>query len=171
MHLQPGLGSCTAGLQMKKSLAALAGALTLISLIGAAKTASAEVFTFVCEPAREPAPPEWFGGPWQRTITVRVDSGAKMVEVYDHEGKMLGGTLRASRLANLGGYEFDVTADENVIRWGILRMWATSGYLDRKSGRVDLLWTNEDGQDPDSLTRQFHGTCRRLGVVTTVASR
>ena len=156
---------------MKKPLAALAGALTLISLIGAAKTASAEVFTFVCEPAQEPAPAEWFGGAWERTITVRVDSGARMVEVYDHDGKMLGGTLRASRLAGLGGYEFDMTADENVIRWGIVRMWATSGYIDRKSGRIDVLWTNEDGQDPDSLTRQFHGTCHRPGDVTTVASR
>lgn len=170
MQRQPGLGSCTGGLQMKKSLAALAGALTLVSLIGAAKTASAEVVTFVCEPAREPAPPEWFGGPWQQTITVRVDSGGKMVEVYDREGKMLGGTLRASRLARLGGYEFDMTADQNVIRWGVVRMWSTSGYIDRKSGRIDVLWTNEDGQSPESLTRQFHGTCRSLAL-TTVASR
>jgi hypothetical protein len=156
---------------MKKSLAALAGALTVASLIGAAKPASAETVTFVCEPAREPAPPEWFGGPWQQVITVRVESISKTVEVYDRNGTLLGGTLRASRLAGLGGYEFDMTLDENVIRWGIVRMWATSGYIDRRSGRIDLLWTNEDGQDPDSLTRQFHGSCHRPGDVTTVAER
>jgi hypothetical protein len=64
-----------------------------------------------------------------------------------------------------------MAVDENVIRWGVARMWATSGYIDRKSGRIDVLWTNEDGQSPESLTRQFHGRCRRPGPVTTVAAR
>lgn len=156
---------------MKKPAAVLAGALTLFALTTLPRTASAETFTFVCEPIGEPAPPQWFGGPWQRAITVRVDSLAKLVEVYDSNGAMLGGTLRASRLANLGGYEFDMTANENVIRWGVERMWATSGYIDRRTGRIDVLWTNEDGQNPESLTRQFHGTCRRPGPVATVAAR
>ena len=156
---------------MKKPAAVLAGALTLFALAVLPRSASAEIFTFVCEPAQEPAPPQWFGGPWQRTITVRVDSVGRMVELYDQNGSILGGTLRASRLAGLGGYEFDVTTDENVIRWGIVRMWATSGYIDRRSGRIDVLWTNENGQNPDSLTRQFHGTCHRPEPVTTVAAR
>jgi hypothetical protein len=166
-----GRESCTTPLQMKKPTAALAGALTVLALFAAPKTASAETFTFVCEPAREPAPAEWFGGPWQRAITVRVDSGGRLVELYDQNGTILGGTLRASRLAGLGGYEFDMTVDENVIRWGVVRMWATSGYIDRRSGRIDVLWTNEQGHSPETLTRQFHGTCRRPEPVTAVASR
>ena len=156
---------------MKKPTAALAGALTVLALFAMPRTASAEVFTFVCEPGVEPAPAEWFGGPWQRAITLRVDSVGKFVELYDHNDRMIGGTLRASRLAGLGGYEFDVTVNENVIRWGVVRMWATSGYIDRKSGRIDMLWTNENGHNPDTLTRQFHGTCRRPEPVTAVASR
>jgi hypothetical protein len=167
----PGVKVAQTALQMKKPATALAGALTLFALTALPSSASAETFTFVCEPAQEPAPPQWFGGPWQRTITVRVDSQARMVEVYDQNGSILGGTLRASRLAGLGGYEFDMSADENVIRWGIVRMWSTSGYIDRRSGRIDMLWTNENGQSPESLTRQFHGTCHRPGPVTTIAAR
>jgi hypothetical protein len=146
---------------MKKSLAGLAGVLTLAALAGVPNAASAESLTFVCQPSAEPAPAQWFGGVWRQPITVRVESISKLVELYDQEGNMLGGTLRASRLAGLGNYEFDMKFDENVIHWGVARMWATSGYIDRKSGRIDVLWTNEDGHNEETLTRQFHGTCRR----------
>ena len=124
------------------------------------RTVLAVPLTFVCQPAHEPTPPEWFGGQWEQPITVRVDPSSRMVEVYDEKGVLIAGTLRSSRLSGLGGYEFDIRVDENVIRWGVIRMWGISGYVDRKSGRIDVLWTNDDGHDENSLTRQFHGTCQ-----------
>jgi|SRR5689334_2163584 hypothetical protein len=124
------------------------------------RTVLAAPLTFVCQPAHEPTPPEWFGGQWEQPITVRVDASSRMVEVYDEKGVLIAGTLRSSRLSGLGGYEFDLRIDENVIRWGVIRMWGISGYVDRKSGRIDVLWTNDDGHDENSLTRQFHGTCQ-----------
>ena len=90
----------------------------------------------------------------------------KALTVYDdvkgnyEKGVLIAGNLRSSRLSGLGGYEFDLRVDENVIRWGVIRMWGISGYVDRKSGRIDVLWTNDDGHDENSLTRQFHGTCQ-----------
>jgi len=145
---------------LSKSFRVCSGVLTMAILLLVPRVASAVPFTLVCQPAQETAPSEWFGGQWQRAITIRIDASSRMVELYDEEGKMLAGTLRASRLAGLGGYEFDMRIDENVIRWGVVRMWGISGYVDRKSGRIDVLWTNDDGHDDDTLTRQFHGTCR-----------
>ena len=136
------------------------GVLLAAVLVLAPRTAFAVPFTLVCQPAREPAPAEWFGGLWQQPITVRVDSLSRLVEIYDEKGVLIAGTLRSSRLSGLGGYEFDLRVDENVIRWGVVRMFGMSGYVDRKSGRIDVLWTNDDGQSENSLTRQFHGTCR-----------
>jgi hypothetical protein len=89
-----------------------------------------------------------------------VDVAGRMVEIYNEKGVLIAGSLRSSRLSGLGGYEFDIRFDENVIRWGVIRMWGVSGYVDRKSGRIDVLWTNDLGHDENSLTTQFHGTCR-----------
>lgn len=145
---------------MKNPVAVFVGVLALATVAATPANAFAETATFVCEPTTEPAPPQWIGGLWRGPLTVRLDSGGKLVELYDENGTMLAGTLRASRLAGLGGYEFDMIVDQNVIRWGIARMWSTSGYIDRKSGRIDVLWTNENGHNTDTLTRHFHGTCR-----------
>ena len=136
------------------------GVLFAAVLVLVPRTALAVPITFDCQPAHEAAPAEWFGGQWEQPITVRVDVAGRMVEVYDEKGVLIAGSLRSSRLSGLGGYEFDIKVDKNVIRWGVIRMWGVSGYVDRKSGRIDVLWTNDYGHDENSLTRQFHGTCR-----------
>ncbi len=142
-----------------KSWRVCSGVLLAAVLLAAPQRLRATGVTLECQPSHEAAPPEWFGGQWDQPITVRVDTLSRVVEVYDEKGTLIAGSLRASRLSGLGGYEFDIQVDENVIRWGITRMWGVSGYVDRKSGRIDLLWTNDDGQSENSLTRQFHGTC------------
>ena len=135
------------------------GALFSAVLMLLPRTVIAAPFTMTCQPAHQAAPPEWFGGQWEQPITVRVDALSHMVEIYDEKGTLIAGSLRASRLSGLGGYEFDVRVDENVIRWGIVRMFGVSGYIDRKTGRIDVLWTNDYGSSEESLTRQFHGIC------------
>lgn len=145
---------------MKKTVATYAAVLSAIVLLLTPATAAASTFLMVCAPAADAAPPQWFGGPWQGTLTVRIDTDAKAIQLIDEAGKSIADTVHAGRLAGLGGYELDVTIDDNVINWGILRMWGVSGYLDRKSGRIDVLWTTPNGYSPDTLTRQFHGTCK-----------
>lgn len=143
-----------------KSWRVCSGVLFAAVLVLAPRTALAVPLTLECQPAHESAPPEWFGGQWEQPITVRVDVAGRMVEIYNEKGVLIAGSLRSSRLSGLGGYEFDIRFDENVIRWGVIRMWGVSGYVDRKSGRIDVLWTNDLGHDENSLTTQFHGTCR-----------
>jgi hypothetical protein len=145
---------------MKKNLTIYAGVLSLVALLLTPAVASASTFILVCEPASEPAPPEWFGGPWLRPLKVRVDTDAKVIELLDQDDTTMAGTLRASRLSGLGGYQIDVTINDRVINWGVLRMWGISGYVDRKTGRIDALWATQNGYSQTTLIRQFHGTCR-----------
>ncbi len=149
----------TQAMKMSKPSRVCSAVLFTAVLTLAPRTVLAAPVMFDCQPAHESAPAEWFGGQWEQPITVRVDALSRMVEIYDEKGTLIAGSLRASRLSGLGGYEFDVRVDENVIRWGVVRMFGVSGYIDRKSGRIDVLWTNDDGQSEQSLTRQFHGTC------------
>ena len=146
---------------MKKTFAICAGVVSLITVLLTPHVASAGTFIFACEPAAAAAPPQWFGGSWTRSVRVRVDTDAKVIELVDQDGSTLASTLRASRLAGLGAYELDVTINERVINWGILRMWGISGYIDRKTGQLDVLWATPNGYSPDTLIRQFHGTCRQ----------
>jgi len=147
-------------LTLSKSWRVCSGVLFAAVLVVSPRTLLADPFTLVCEPAHQPAPAEWFGGQWEQPISVRVDATSHLVEIYDEKGALIAGSLRSSRLSGLGGYEFDVKVDENVIRWGIVRMFGVSGYVDRKTGRIDVLWTNDNGHTENSLTRQFHGVCR-----------
>jgi hypothetical protein len=143
---------------MKKTLAALA----VIALFGLAMPtfASADIFTFTCDASTEPAPPQWFGGPWQGPVRVVINTQARTVELFDKDLKSLGDSLRPSRLASLNDYQLDLTVTDSLITWGIVEMWGFSGYIDRKTGRLDAIWTNPDGYSPSTLNRQFHGTCR-----------
>ena len=143
---------------MTKTLAAVA-VIALIGL-GLPTPASAATFTFVCDPSTEPAPAEWFGGPWMTPIRVVVDTSARTVELFDANLNQIGGTMPPARLAGLNNYQPDVTVTNATISWGIIEMWGFSGYIDRKSGRVDLIWTNPAGFSPNTLSRQFHGTCK-----------
>ncbi len=145
---------------MKRAMAFCIGilALTLVALLPA--TAWATSVTLLCDPSADVPPAQWFGGMWTQALKIRIDSDAKMVEILDQDNKIIAGTLPASRLASLGGWKYDVMISDAQINWGILHMWGTSGYVDRKSGHIDLLWTNPYGFSPDTMTRQFHGTCR-----------
>ena len=144
---------------MKKTCAIGAGIVSVIVLLLTPATASANTFLLTCEPAAEAAPPQWFGGQWQGPLTVRVDTDAKAIQLVDQAGNAIADTVHAARLASLGGYEMDVTINESVIVWGVARMWGVSGYVDRASGRIDVLWATPNGYSPDTLIRQFHGTC------------
>ena len=143
---------------MKKTLAAFA----VIALFGLSMPtlASADIFTFTCEPSTEPAPPDWFGGLWTAPVRLVVNTTARTVDVLDKDSKQLGDSMRPSRLASLNDYQLDLTVTENLITWGVIEMWGFSGYVDRKTGRLDLIWTNPEGYSPSTLSRQFHGTCR-----------
>ena len=144
---------------MKKNILAVA-AIALIGL-GLPALASAATFTYVCEASTEPAPAGWFGGPWTAPVRVVVDTSARTVEVFDGTNlQQLGGTMPPARLAGLNNYQLDVNVTDDTISWGIIEMWGFSGYLDRKSGRVHLIWTNPRGYSADTLSRQFHGTCK-----------
>ena len=143
---------------MTKTLAALA----VIALFGLSMPtlASADIFTFVCDASTEPAPPDWFGGPWSGPVKLVVNTTARTVELFDKDAKTLGDSAPAARLASLNNYRMDITVTENVISWGVIEMWGFSGYVDRKSGRVDAIWTNPLGYTANTLNRQFHGTCK-----------
>jgi hypothetical protein len=144
---------------MNKPLAAV----VMVALIGLVlpSLASAETFTFVCDPATETPPADWFGGPWFAPLKVVVDTQARSVELFDLDNKAVAVTARPSRLAGLNNYQMDIVITENVINWGVIEMWGFSGYIDRRTGRVDVIWTNPGGYSPNTLHRQFHGTCRQ----------
>jgi hypothetical protein len=144
---------------MKKTLAALA----VIALFGLSMPtlASADIFTFSCDPSTEPAPADWFGGPWSAPVRVVVNTQARTVELFDKDLKTLFDTARPARLASLNNYQLDLTVTDNVITWGIVEMWGFSGYIDRRTGQLDVIWTNRGGYSPDTLNRQFHGTCKQ----------
>ena len=144
---------------MKKTLAAV----VIVALIGLLlpSLASAETFTFDCSPAAEAPPPDWFGGLWSTPLRIVIDTQARTVELFDLSNKAVAVTAVSSRLSRLNDYQMDIAITENAINWGIIEMWGFSGYIDRRTGRVDLLWTNSGGYSPNTLHRQFHGTCRQ----------
>jgi hypothetical protein len=146
---------------MMKTLAALA-AIALFSL-SMPTSASADIYTFVCDASTQPAPPDWFGGPWQGSVKLVVNTTARTVELFDRDAKTLGDLVPVARLASLNNYQMDITVTENVISWGVIEMWGFSGYVDRKSGRLDAIWTNPLGYTASTLSRQFHGTCKQQG--------
>ena len=144
---------------MKKPFAAV----VMVALIGLLlpNLASAETFTFDCSPSTETPPADWFGGPWSAPLRVVVDTQARSVELFDLDNKAVAVTARPFRLSGLNDYQMDVVITENVINWGIIEMWGFSGYIDRRTGRLDVLWTTPAGYSPTTLHRQFHGTCRQ----------
>ena len=115
----------------------------------------------MCEPSTQPAPPDWFGGPWPSSIRLVIDPAARSVEIYDTDNFILATTAPPARLAGLNDYRLDMSVTENVITWGVVEMWGFSGYLDVKTGRLDLMWSNLGGYSPGTSNRQFHGTCTR----------
>ena len=143
---------------MTKTLAAVA----LIALIGLGlpALASAESVTYVCDASADPAPPDWTGGPYSAGVRLIIDTQAHSVELRDNDNRMLAATEPAGRLSGLNNYRLDVNITDSMIQWGVIEMWGFTGYLDLKTGRVDLLWTNAAGYSPTTLTRQFHGTCK-----------
>ena len=142
---------------MKKTLAALA-VIALFSL-SMPTLASADIFTFVCSASTEPAPPDWFGGPWSGPVRLVVNTTAGTVELFDNDAKTLSDSSPVARLSGLNNYKLDITVTENTISWGVIEMWGFSGYVDRKSGRLDAIWTNPLGYTVNTLNRQFHGNC------------
>ena len=138
-----------------------AASLLTIALIGVSlpTPASAATFTYVCEPSTQPAPPDWFGGPWPASVRLVIDTTARSAEIYDQDNVVLASSAVSARLAGLNDHRQDMTVTENVITWGIVEMWGFSGYIDLKSGRLDLVWSNPGGYSPATLNRQFHGTC------------
>jgi len=145
---------------MKKSLATAFVVAALIGLVRPS-SASAATYTFTCDPATEPAPAGWFGGPWSAPIRLVVDSSARTIELFDRNNNAVAVTARPSRLSSLNNYQFDIVITENVINWGVIEMWGFSGYIDLRSGRLDMIWTNSSGYSPDTVSRQFHGTCKQ----------
>jgi hypothetical protein len=143
---------------MKKTFAALV-AMALIGL-GLPTPLSAAQFTYVCDPSTQPPPPDWFGGPYLRRVKVVVDTANNTVELFAVDDNSLTGTMPPARLSGLNNFKLDVTLTDNQISWGIIEMWGFSGYIDRRSGRLDAIWTNHSGFDASTITRQFHGTCR-----------
>ncbi len=147
---------------MKKTFAAVA-VIALIGL-GLPAVASAATFTFVCEASTEPPPADWFGGPWTTPVRVVVDTSSRTVELLDNNNlNSLGSSLPPARLASLNNYKMDVTVTDTLVSWGVIEMWGFSGYIDRRTGRVDLIWTNSGGYSPNTLNRQFHGKCTERG--------
>jgi len=148
---------------MKHTIAAVA-VIALIGL-GLPALASAATFTYVCDASTDPVPPGWSGGPYSGPVRLVVDTEAQSVELRDKNNRMLAATEPSGRLSGLNNYKLDVSITDAAVRWGVIEMWGFSGYIDRKSGRVDLLWTNPAGYSPSTLNRQFHGTCKeRLGL-------
>ena len=143
---------------MKKTCAAVV-AIALIGL-NLPTLAAPATFTFVCQPSTEPAPPDWFGGPWSSPVRLVVDTNAMTVELFDMDSHMLGGTVPPGRLSGLNDYKMDVTITDSAIIWGVIEMWGFSGYVDRRSGRLDALWSNPAGFNANTVSRQFHGSCK-----------
>ena len=148
---------------MKKHLARVVRTAALAGVFGlllAPNPASAETITLACEPSGGPTPAQWIGGPWLRPLKIRVNVDGSEIELLDGDGVQLANTLQAVNLASLAGYGFDIVINENVINWGIARMWGFSGYIDRKTWQVHITWVNPQGATPNAHDRQFHGTCR-----------
>lgn len=148
---------------MKPRSVVLAG----IALIGLLLpgSASAAIFTYTCDAAVEPAPPDWFGGPWTAPLRLVVDTSSRTVEVFDTDNVMLATTIIQGRLSGLNNYKLDVTVTENVISWGVVEMWGFTGYINRQSGRLDLIWTNPNGYSASTFSRQFHGSCKEINAL------
>ena len=144
---------------MKKSFA-LVAAIALI-VLGLPALASAETFTYLCDPSTEPAPADWFGGPYTGQVRIIIDTTAKSVELRDKDNRVLGDFEPPARLSALNNYKLDLTVTQSTISWGVAEMWGFSGYIDRKSGRLDAIWINPRGYSPNTLNRQFHGTCKQ----------
>src|SRR5262249_22718372 len=115
---------------------------------------------YVCEASTEPAPPEWFGGPYMGPVRLIVDTTARTVELLDASNKAMGGTMPPARLAGLNNYQLDINVTENTISWGVIEMWGFSGYIDRKTGGRAAIGTHPEVFSQNTLTRQFHGTCK-----------
>ena len=143
---------------MRKTFAAVA-VIALIGL-GLPAPASAELITYVCDASADPAPPEWTGGPYSAQVRLVVNTESHSVELRDTDNRLMAATEPAGRLSALNNYRLDVKFTDSGITWGVIEMWGFSGYLDLKTGRVDLLWTNSGGYSPTTLNRQFHGTCK-----------
>jgi len=144
---------------MKKPFATSFALAALIGLL-LPSPVSAATFTFVCDPVAEPSPAGWFGGPWSAPLRVVVDSSARTVEIFDRDNVAVAVTARPARLSSLNNYQLDIVITDYVINWGVIEMWGFSGYIDRKSGRLDMIWSNSSGFNPETSSRQFHGTCR-----------
>src|ERR1051325_11271358 len=125
---------------MTRTIAAVA-VIALIGL-GLPALASAATFTYVCEASTEPAPPDWFGGPYTGPVRLIIDTQARSVELRDKDNVMLAATEPTGRLSALNNYKLDVTDNDSLLSWGVIEMWGFSGYFDRRSGRIDLIWTN-----------------------------
>ena len=145
----------------KTSTAAVTIALIGLLLPGFATIASAAPLTFVCEASTEPPPADWFGGPWTAPVRLVIDPAAHSVDLFDNDNRTLNVSAKPSRLSALNNYKLDLTVTESIISWGVIEMWGFSGYIDLRTGRLDVLWTNSDAYTPNTLTRQFHGTCRQ----------
>jgi hypothetical protein len=139
----------------------LAAALVVFAVIGLLMPApaSAATFTYSCSPATQPAPANWLGGPWSGPVRLVVDTTAHMIELLDSNYVILATTARSGRLSGLNNYQMDVSVTDNVISWGVIEMWGFSGYIDRRSGRLDVTWVNQSGYNTTTFNRQFHGMC------------
>ena len=145
---------------MKKTFATAVGiALIGVLLPGFATIASAATLTFVCEASTGSAPPQWFGGPWTAPVRLVIDTAAHSVDLLDNDNKILNASAKPARLSALNNYKLDLTVTDSIISWGVIEMWGFSGYIDLRTGRLDVLWTNSDAYTQNTLTRQFHGTC------------
>jgi len=144
---------------MKNQLIVLARAAALIGLLLVPGSASAQIFTLSCEPSRAPAPADWVGAPWTQAIRLRINVPGREVDLIEADSSRVTDTLQVVNTASLAGYDFDIVINENVINWGIRRMWGFSGYFDRRSGQVHLTWVHPSSYSPEHV-RQFHGTCR-----------
>ncbi len=143
----------------KTSAATVAIALIGLLLPGFARVASAATFTFVCEASTEPAPADWFGGLWTAPVRLVIDTASRSVDLFDNDNKALSVSARPARLSAMNNYKLDLTVTDTIISWGVIEMWGFSGYIDLRTGRLDVLWTNSEAYTPNTLTRQFHGSC------------
>ncbi len=145
---------------MRNPLTACAWMLASACLLAAPRVASADVLTYTCQPKADAPPAQWFGGPWLKPVRLQIDTAARDVELRDADNKLIKASEQSAHLASLNNHQIDIAVDDSVIRWGVVQMWGFSGYIDRKSGQLDMLWVNSLGYSPDTLTRQFHGTCQ-----------
>ena len=110
---------------MKKPFATAFVVAALTGLLWPA-SASADVLTFACEPAAEPAPAGWFGGPWSTPLRVVVNTAARTVELLNPDSREVAVTAIPARLAGLNNYKLDIVVTEDVINWGAMMVAATT---------------------------------------------